>query len=85
MLDDLKADYANMLEEFPCFIQNNEETEHGQEQIEDLFFIIQQGYQLLGGEVFSFEHVHGSFSEPKSENHEHVVHKVEVATFVVES
>jgi len=84
-LDYPKADYADMLEELPCFIENNEETKHGREQVEDLFFIIQQGYQLLGGEVFSFKHVHGSFSEPKLENHEHVVHKVEATIFIVES
>jgi len=84
VLDDAEADDADMLEELPCFIENNEDTEHGQKQIENLFFIIQQGYQLLGGEVFSFEHVHGSFSEPKLENHEHLVHEVETTISLIE-
>jgi len=59
MLKDTEANDVDIFEQLPNFIEDdsNIETEHGQEQIKDLFFIIQQRYQLLGGEDFSIEHV----------------------------
>jgi len=58
ILKNVEADDADLFEELSFFIEGNDvEIEHGQEQIEDLFLIIQQGYQLLGGGDFTIEHV----------------------------